>query len=88
MTASGDAKPFIDAAQRLIFLKGTDSHDYKFSSAVLEDYLPSVPELRDRFLAASYVLAERLRFARTALVARTGRHFQPASSLARRHPER
>lgn len=46
-------KEFIDAARRLIFLKGTDSHDYKFSSAVLEDYLNVSPELRNYYLAAS-----------------------------------
>src|SRR5262249_32765165 len=28
----------INAARRLIFLKGNNAHDYKFSSAVLEDY--------------------------------------------------
>src|SRR5205814_2303970 len=31
-------KPLADAARRLIFLKGTNAHDYKYSSAVLEDY--------------------------------------------------
>jgi hypothetical protein len=40
-------------ARRLIFLKGTDSHDYKYSSAVLEDYHQVSPAWRDRFLAAS-----------------------------------
>ena len=34
----GAAEPLVDEARRLVFLKGTDSHDYKFSSAVLEDY--------------------------------------------------
>jgi hypothetical protein len=43
----------MDAARRLIFLKGTDSHDYKFSSAVLEDYFQVSPKWRDRYLAAS-----------------------------------
>jgi len=43
----------IDAARRLIFLKGRDSHDYKFSSAVLEDYHHVFPDWRDRYLAAS-----------------------------------
>jgi hypothetical protein len=47
------AKALIDAGRRLIFLKGTDSHDYKFSSAVLEDTAAISPEWRDRFLAAS-----------------------------------
>jgi len=46
-------KPLADAARRLIFLKGRDSHDYKFSSAVLEDYEHLSAPWRDRFLAAS-----------------------------------
>ena len=46
-------KPLIDAARVLIFLKGNDAHDYKFSSAVLEDYYQISPEWRNRFLAAS-----------------------------------
>ncbi len=49
----GDAQALMDAARRLVFLKGNDSHDYKFSSAVLEDYYHVSPEWRDRFLAAS-----------------------------------
>jgi hypothetical protein len=50
---NGDAKPLADAARRLIFLKGRDAHDYKFSSAVLEDYTVMAPPWRDRYLAAS-----------------------------------
>ena len=48
-----DPKPLAAAARRLIFLKGHDSHDYKFSSAVLEDYHHLAAPWRDRFLAAS-----------------------------------
>ncbi|HMJ90368.1 MAG TPA: hypothetical protein VK530_11155, partial [Candidatus Acidoferrum sp.] len=48
-----DPKPLADAARRLIFLKGRDSHDYKFSSAVLEDCAFMRPEWRNRYLAAS-----------------------------------
>lgn len=48
-----DPKPLADAARRLIFLKGRDSHDYKFSSAVLEDYEFMAPQWRNRYLAAS-----------------------------------
>jgi hypothetical protein len=48
-----DPKPLADAARRLIFLKGRDSHDYKFSSAVLEDYAFMAPQWRNRYLAAS-----------------------------------
>lgn len=44
---------FAHAARRLIFLKGTNSHDYKYSSAVLEDYQTISPGWRDRFLAAT-----------------------------------
>jgi hypothetical protein len=47
------AATFADAARRLIFLKGNNSHDYKFSSAVLEDYQRLAPPWRDRLLAAS-----------------------------------
>ncbi|HVK08483.1 MAG TPA: hypothetical protein VM597_06860, partial [Gemmataceae bacterium] len=47
------AKGLTDAGRRLVFLKGTDSHDYKFSSAVLEDYAHVSPESRNLFLAAS-----------------------------------
>ena len=47
------AQPVADAARRLVFLKGTNSHDYKFSSAVLEDYEFLAQPCRDRLLAAS-----------------------------------
>ena len=43
----------IDAARQLVFVKGRSSHDYKFSSAVLEDYYHVSPAWRDRYLAAS-----------------------------------
>jgi hypothetical protein len=43
----------IGAARQLVFVKGTNSHDYKFSSAVLEDYYHVSPGWRDRYLAAS-----------------------------------
>ena len=46
-------KLVFDAARRLIFLKGRASHDYKFSSAVLEDCQHLASPWRDRFLAAS-----------------------------------
>ncbi len=53
LDAGGAPKSFTDAAQRLIYLKGTDSHDYKFSSAIIEDYQSISPAFRNRFLAAS-----------------------------------
>ena len=39
-----------------MFLKGDDAHDYKFSSAVLEDYYHASPAWRDRYLASSLLL--------------------------------
>lgn len=53
LDAGGDARPFLDAARRLLFLKGTDSHDYKFASAALEDYFHLTPVRRNRFLAST-----------------------------------
>ena len=47
----------IDSSARLlVFLKGNDAHDYKFSSAVLEDYLHVSPAWRNSFLASSLAL--------------------------------
>jgi hypothetical protein len=46
-------KALVDGANRLVFLKGNDSHDYKFSAAVLEDYGHLSPGWRERYLAAS-----------------------------------
>jgi len=51
--ANGDAKPLIDAARLLIFAKGKDAHDYKFSAAIMEDFYHVSPEWRDKYLAAS-----------------------------------
>ena len=56
-----------------MFLKGTDSHDYKFSSAVLEDYAHVSPAWRDRFLAASVFWLKGSGGADTSLVRRTRR---------------
>src|SRR4029453_18001126 len=53
LRAHPDAQPLADAARRMVFLKGRDSHDYKFSSAVLEDHQRLSPLARDRLLAAS-----------------------------------
>ncbi len=52
ITTDSDAGILISAARRLIFLKGTDSHDYKFSTAVLEDYAKISPAQRNQFLAS------------------------------------
>jgi hypothetical protein len=41
------------AARRLVFSKGRDSHDYKFSSAALEDYYHVTPAWRSRYAASA-----------------------------------
>lgn len=51
--ANPQSTQFIDAARLLIFLKGRDSHDYKFSAAIMEDYSAMASPSRERFLAAS-----------------------------------
>jgi len=53
LKAGHGATDAMHEARRLIFLKGTDSHDYKYSSAVLEDFHQLTPAWRDRYLAAS-----------------------------------
>jgi hypothetical protein len=53
LDAAGDPQRLIDAARLLVFLKGNNAHDYKFSSAVLEDYYHISPGWRNRYLAAS-----------------------------------
>jgi hypothetical protein len=56
LQANGSNSPELwTTARRLIFAKGNDSHDYKFSSAVLEDFYHATPAWRDRFLASSMV---------------------------------
>jgi hypothetical protein len=56
LQAEHGAEPLINTARRLVFQKGDDAHDYKFSSAVLEDYYNVSPAWRARYLAASLVL--------------------------------
>ncbi len=53
LDAGFNPESLFDATRRLIFLKGNDAHDYKFSSAVLEDFYKISPDWRNAFLAAS-----------------------------------
>lgn len=53
LALGGTATSLIDAARVLVFTKGRDAHDYKFSSAALEDYAHVSPSWRNRYLAAS-----------------------------------
>lgn len=49
----GNSHLFVHESRKLLFAKGRDAHDYKFSSAVLEDYANVSPQWRDDFLAMS-----------------------------------
>jgi hypothetical protein len=49
----GRFPPLVTAAERLIFSKGNDSHDYKFSSAALEDYYNVTSPWRANYAASS-----------------------------------
>ena len=42
-----------DTARRLVFAKGTDAHDYKYASALIEESRLISPHLRPRLIAAS-----------------------------------
>jgi hypothetical protein len=53
LQGGGDLRPLADALRRLIFLKGTDSHDYKYSSAVLDDEPALTASTRARMLAGA-----------------------------------
>jgi hypothetical protein len=53
LDAGRDPNQLMHAARRLVFLKGNDAHDYKFSAAVLEDFYDLSPAWRNRYLAAS-----------------------------------
>jgi hypothetical protein len=71
---SGDQsnpKALIDAGRLLVFFKGNDSHDYKFSSAMMEDYYRVSPEWRNRYLASGMMQFRGTGDRDNALVKRT-----------------
>lgn len=68
---TGDAEQLIDAARVLVFLKGNDAHDYKFSSAVLEDYYHVSPQWRDVYLASNVYKLQSSTSKDNSLVERT-----------------
>jgi hypothetical protein len=65
------AEPLMAAARRLIFAKGDNAHDYKFSSAALEDYYHVSPHWRPRYLAAATVQLRGAGDKDNALIQRT-----------------
>ncbi len=71
LNQSQDVKQLIDAASVLIFLKGNNAHDYKFSSAVLEDYYNISPEWRNVYLALNVFMLRGSQRPDNELVSRT-----------------
>jgi hypothetical protein len=47
----GDVHDLMNSVRRLIFTKGVNAHDYKFSCAMLEDYFKVSPAWRNQFLS-------------------------------------
>jgi hypothetical protein len=68
---AASAKEVLDAARMLVFLKGNDPHDYKFSSAILEDYYLVSPKWRDVYLAANAFMLPSSQDQDNGLVERT-----------------
>ena len=73
---TGRPEEVIDAARVLTFLKGNDAHDYKFSSAVLEEYYQVSPAWRDRYLASNAFNLNSATEADNSLVERTRAAFK------------
>jgi len=48
----GDPGTLMQRSRQLVFQKGNDSHDYKYSMALLEDFYPRSNQWRNRILAA------------------------------------
>jgi hypothetical protein len=70
------ARELIDAARVLVFLKGDDAHDYKFSSAVLEDYYQVSPTWRNTYLASNVFQLQHSGRRDNGLVERTRAAFE------------
>lgn len=76
LESGGEPGEFIQTARRLIYLKGTDSHDYKFSEAALEDYGHLAPGSRSRFLASTVFYLKGSGSPDNQLIQRTRAAFQ------------
>ena len=61
----------MNTARRYLFLKGSNSHDYKFASAVLEDFYHVSPSWRHHYLAASVFHLKGSKSKTNSLVERT-----------------
>ena len=71
LQANKSPAALLNEARLLMFFKGSGSHDYKFGSAVLEDYYQISPAWRDRYLAAAVYNLRGSKDTQNALVERT-----------------
>lgn len=71
LKAGGNPQEIIDTARRLVFFKGRDAHDYKFSAAVLEDWNHLSLTWRPLFLSLSVFNLKGTGHNYSNLVART-----------------
>ncbi len=71
LSQGGAPAPLIDEARRQIFLRGRNAHDYKYSSAVLEDFSHLSPTWRDDYLALSVFSLKGSNDRQSPLVERT-----------------
>lgn len=67
LQSGGSPENIIRKARELVFLKGTDSHDYKFSSAAIEDAAFIAPKWRNYYLSGCSYLLHGTSEATTAL---------------------
>jgi hypothetical protein len=70
-TSEPSAAQFVRKARQLVSLKGRGSHDYKYSSAVLEDFLSVSPAWRAAHLASTVYMLLGATGADNPLVGRT-----------------
>ena len=64
------AAALVSGARSLLFAKGRSAHDYKFTSAALEDFNQVSPAYRNRYLAANLALLSGSRESDNPLMAR------------------
>lgn len=71
LAEGGNGHELVSAARRVLFQKGRNAHDYKFTSAVLEDYGHVSPAWRDRFLSLAVFNLRGTQDADSGLLERT-----------------
>ncbi len=84
LRGAGQPDELINAARLLVFLKGDDAHDYKYSSAVLEDCWSVSGPRRDEFVAASMSLLRNSGERDNSLVERVSAAFERVPARTRK----